>query len=172
MNSSECCKTKLWKQNSDSLGKKCIGVHRIESDVFCLFAIVNENDIDVAIEKLETLSRDDALLDAIHEKFKELENERKEVWHALKLKTEVTLKEIAEEQGETYDFKFCNGEGNWYGGCKCATCIAVNPIPVRPFQNYSLRENKEYIKKRKPIEFTMSDLEADKEDEEDETFEI
>ena len=79
-----------------------------------------EDDLDEIQKKVGKMSKEES-----NQIFKDYNIKAEKVWHDLKLKSESTLKVIAEQIGKTYRFHFCNG--HMPNTCNCEECKSLNP---------------------------------------------
>ena len=113
-----------------------------------------ENKIDQVLKSLEDVTDDK---DQVVEKFEKFGQTKwqKNVWHDLKLKFDLALKELFGDE-----FIFCCG-------CTCSKCKSSKRSPVTVTKS-TIGTNENYVMKRKPVKLSMADLEEGKEDEDQE----
>ena len=101
-----------------------------------------------------------------------------EIWHDLQLEINITMKEIALKYGQPYSYCFsCHDDHRIHErGCqivlrRCIKCESAKNLQLcKCFSDSSImKENKVYIRKRKPMSLTVADLEKSM-DEDDEEF--
>ena len=102
-----------------------------------------------------------------------------ETWHDLQLEIDITMKEIALKYGQSYSYCFScpddhriHERGRQIVLRRCIKCESAKKLWLCKCQCFSdhpiMKENKVYIRKRKPMSLTVADLEKSMDEDDDE----